>query len=430
MKFGLFYEHQLPRPWGANAERDLFHNALTQIELADRLGFDYVWTVEHHFLEEYAHSTAPEVFLGAVSQRTKNIRLGHGVMLMVPGINHPARCAERIATLDLLSDGRVEWGTGESGSAAELQGFGIDIDEKRAAWREGVEQCARMLAMTPYPGHQGRFFSMPPRNVVPKPIQRPHPPLWMGCTNAASVHYAAQVGVGALFFQFAGPEAGRKIVEDYYETFKRECVPIGLSVNPNICFMYPLSIHRDHDVAVARGADGYGFFSRTLAHYFGDWAHVPGRSDIAAEYQLERDAQESRPSVPGIGTPDEILEHLRLSEEIGIDQVGFVQASGGVEHAHILEGLQLFADEVMGKFKARDAQRQARKAEELAPYIEAAMKRREPLRQLDDHAIPTIPTLMRQAREAHEAGAALTKWQREALTRIRGLFKTADTREP
>src|SRR5512147_482546 len=131
MQFGIFYEHQIPRPWPKGAEQRLFQEALDQVELADRLGIDYAWEVEHHFLEEYSHSSAPEVFLAAASQRTKRIRLGHGITLMPPAYNHPARVAERLATLDLVSNGRVEWGTGESSARIELEGFGIDYMQKR-----------------------------------------------------------------------------------------------------------------------------------------------------------------------------------------------------------------------------------------------------------------------------------------------------------
>src|SRR5213592_4693396 len=120
MRFGIFYEHQMPRPWPEDAEDKLLNDALEQVELADKIGIDYVWEVEHHFLEEYSHSSAPEVFLAAASQRTKNIRLGHGIVQTPPPFNHPARVAERIATLDLVSNGRVEFGTGESSSQAEL----------------------------------------------------------------------------------------------------------------------------------------------------------------------------------------------------------------------------------------------------------------------------------------------------------------------
>src|SRR3974377_1116094 len=112
MKFGVFYEHQLPRPWDGGRELKLFQDALAQVELADQLGIDFAWEVEHHFLEEYSHSSAPEVFLAAASQRTERIRLGHGITLMPPGYNPTARVAERIATLDLVSHGRVEVGRG------------------------------------------------------------------------------------------------------------------------------------------------------------------------------------------------------------------------------------------------------------------------------------------------------------------------------
>src|SRR3989454_5730382 len=144
MRFGLFYEHQLPRPWPEGAEERLYSDALEQVELADRVGFDYLWEVEHHFLEEYSHSSAPEVFLGAASQRTTRIRLGHGIVQTPPGFNHPARVAERIATLDLVSGGRVEFGTGESSSQAELGGFGVDRDLKRAQWEEALDAITRM----------------------------------------------------------------------------------------------------------------------------------------------------------------------------------------------------------------------------------------------------------------------------------------------
>jgi len=160
MKFGIFYEHQLPRPWNDGAEHRLFQEALDQVELADRLGIDYAWEVEHHFLEEYSHSSAPEIFLAACSQRTRNIRLGHGICLMPPKYNHPARVAERIATLDLVSNGRVEFGTGESASLMELGGFNVGFDpvEKRRMWKEGVEAMHQHDGDGPLSGLQGRVL--------------------------------------------------------------------------------------------------------------------------------------------------------------------------------------------------------------------------------------------------------------------------------
>src|SRR5919198_230645 len=169
MRFGIFYEHQLPRPWALGDEEKLLADALEQVEIADRVGVDYVWEVEHHFLEEYSHSSAPEVFLAAASQRTKNIRLGHGIVQIPPNFNHPVRVAERIATLDLISGGRVDFGTGESSSQTELGGFGVDREQKRDQWDEALDAITRMFVEEPYAGYDGEWNSIPPRNIVPKP---------------------------------------------------------------------------------------------------------------------------------------------------------------------------------------------------------------------------------------------------------------------
>ena len=172
MKFGIFYEHQLPRPWDEHSEYRLFHQSLEQIALADRLGYDFAWEVEHHFLEEYSHSSAPEVFLGAASQRTKRIRLGHGIIQLTT--NHPARVTERVSTLDLLSHGRVELGLGESATTTELHPFGRRFRDKREVWEDAVRALIPMFGDEPVEYH-GTHFDFPLRNVIPKPLQKPHP---------------------------------------------------------------------------------------------------------------------------------------------------------------------------------------------------------------------------------------------------------------
>ena len=285
MKFGIFYEHQLPRPWKENDELKLYQDALDQVELADNLGIDYVWEVEHHFLEEYAHSSAPEVFLAACSQRTKNIRLGHGIKLMPPNYNHPARVAEEVATLDLVSNGRVEFGTGESSSLAELGGFKIPVEEKRNQWLEAVEQTCNMMAMEPYPGYEGEYFSMPCRNVVPKPLQRPHPPLWVACSNRETIKLAARLGIGALTFAFVDPDEAKLWVDDYYKILKEECVPIGHTINPNIAMVTSFGCHKDHDEAVRRMQEGFQFFSYGLGHHYVFGINKPGRTNIWEDFQ-------------------------------------------------------------------------------------------------------------------------------------------------
>src|SRR2546427_28241 len=280
MRFGIFYEHQLPRPWTEGGELKLVQDALAPGGLGERRGLDYAGGGGDHFLRGYSHSSAPEVFLAAASQRTQRIRLGHGIVLMPPAYNHPARVAERLATLDLVSHGRVDWGTGESASRAELEGFGITPAERRAMWRETLAETTNMMVMDPYPGFHGKYFSMPVRNVLPKPVQKPHPPLWVACSNRETIHLAAQLGIGALTFAFIDPDEARHWVSDYYETFKKECVPIGHAVNPNIAMVTGFSCHQDAEEAMRRGIDGFRFFQFALGHHYAFGKHTPGRTNI------------------------------------------------------------------------------------------------------------------------------------------------------
>ncbi len=175
MKFGIFYEHQLPRPWSRGQRAAAHQRRARPDRVADELGIQYVWEVEHHFLEEYSHSSAPEVFLAAASQRTKNMRIGHGIIQTAPGYNHPARTAERVAMLDLVSNGRVEFGSGESASEAELGGFGIDPAVKREAWLEGLEVALRCMTETPFTGVDGtvRADAAPQRGAQAGPEAAP-----------------------------------------------------------------------------------------------------------------------------------------------------------------------------------------------------------------------------------------------------------------
>ena len=404
MKFGVFYEHQLPRPWHEGDELRLFQEALDQVELADRLGIDYAWEVEHHFLEEYSHSAAPELFLAACSQRTRRIRLGHGIVLTPPGYSAPARIASRIATLDLVSNGRVDFGTGESSSRMELEGYGIDPREKRAMWREATEQICNMLAMDPYPGFEGKYFRMPCRNVVPKPVQKPHPPLWLACSNRDTIHLAAQLGVGALTFAFVDPAEARHWVTDYYETFKRECVPIGHTVNPNIAMVTGFSVHEDEQTAIERGLEGFRFFGFALGHHYIFGAQKPGRTDIWHQFQ-QVGTMAPDMGRRGIGTPAQLRAHLAAFEESGVDQVIFIQQAGRNRHDHICASLELFGGSVMPEFHEREDARAKRKAEELAPYVEAALARKPRMAPLADADIPTYPAYGRMITDPGRAAA-------------------------
>lgn len=386
MKFGIFIDLQLPRPWDEGDEARLFREALEQVELADRLGMDYVWAQEHHFLEEYCHSAAPELFLAACSQRTKNIRLAHGIVAMSPRFNHPARIAERIATLDLLSGGRVEFGTGESGSRMELEGFGVDFVDKRAMWAEAVQETVRMMCMNPYPGYEGKYFSMPHRNVIPKPMQKPHPPLWMACSNRDSVQLAAHLGMGALTFAFVNAEEAKFWVDEYYDTFKTRCTPIGQSVHPNVAMLTGFMCDQDNETAISKGYEGAQFFAFGLGHYWRDGTHIPGHTHLWNAFKqrpasvIERmERERKKAGMGGIGSPKQVIENFRSLEEAGVDQLILLQQSGNYRHEDICQSMELFAREVLPEFKERDEKRERIKQDMLMPFIHEAQRHIPPL---------------------------------------------------
>ena len=215
MEFGLFMELSVPRPWTADSERQVYENALEQVRLADELGFDYVWAVEHHFLEEYSHCSAPDLFLTACAMQTKRIRVGHGVVACVPQYQSPIRVAERAAVLDILSGGRVELGHRPVG----------DVDRARRASaptptrprRRGTSSCAssRRCGRRSASAGTAACSRCPSARCCPKPIQKPHPPMWVAVTSPGTEIDAADRGLGCLGLTPGGFEESEKKVKEY-----------------------------------------------------------------------------------------------------------------------------------------------------------------------------------------------------------------------
>lgn len=429
MRFGIFYEHQLPRPWEPDSEHRLLQDALEQVELADKAGIDYVWEVEHHFLEEYSHSSAPEVFLAAASQRTSRIRLGHGIVQAPALVNHPARIAERIATLDLVSSGRVEFGTGEASSTAELGGFGVPRDAKRAMWEESLDAVTRMLVEEPFVGYDGTYMRMPPRNVVPKPLQKPHPPLWVACSRRETIHLAARSGIGALSFSFAEPEDAAHWVSEYYDLIESdECLPRGFALNPNIAVVLPMMLHADEATAIDRGIDGAHFFGYSLGHFYGT-QHLVGGTDLWQSFSAERSEQGFAREIVAptaaplavrlleaglgslrgaIGTPAQVTDLIARYEQAGVDQVMFVMQAGKNAHEHICESIELFAKEVLPRFAEGRDEKEAAKADRLAAASERALARR------DGPRVLSAPYLIDESKESATAATVSAGGQRPA----------------
>jgi len=294
----------------------------------------------------------------------------------------------------------MEFGIGEGATRLELGGFHIPAKEKRAMSLEAGEQIANMMAMEPYPGYEGKYFSFPCRNVVPKPVQRPHPPMWIACTNRGTIEVAARAGLGALAFSFVDPAEAEYWVHAYYELIRSdECVPLGHTVNANIALVTSFSLHEDRATAIRNGLEGFEFFRYAVNALV---AHDtrPGRSTLWEDFQRERgdvtDAIVAKALAQGddyasaIGTPDDARRHLRAIEAAGVDQVIFVQQAGRNKHEDICASLEMFAAEVMPEFHDNEAQRLERKQRELAPFLDAALKRKEWMRPLTDDEIPIV----------------------------------------
>ena len=368
MKFGIFYEHQLPKPWEELGEFQLFQDSLAQIELADQVGFDYAWEVEHHFLEEYSHSSAPEVFLGAASQRTKNIRLGHGIIQTTT--NQPHRVAERVATLDLLSKGRVEFGMGEGGGPAELHPCGTQVRAKRERWLEAVEAIIPMFTSTNWEYH-GEYFDFPPRNVIPKPYQKPHPPLWVACSNIQTIGQAGQWGMGALGFTFISPEAAKAWVHRYYNNFLHHPVRLAdYRTNPNIAMVSGFMC-AETDEEAREMAAGWTFFIFALSRYGRKGIDAPGASNLWAEYQDWRHSDKANQAVDNalVGSPAPNREKLWQFQKANVDQVILLNQAWKTSHRDICDSLEMFAKEVMPEFHEADVEHQAWKQKVLAQEI-------------------------------------------------------------
>jgi alkanesulfonate monooxygenase SsuD/methylene tetrahydromethanopterin reductase-like flavin-dependent oxidoreductase (luciferase family) len=408
MKVGLFYELQLPKPygretWNADDEHRIYKETLEQIELADRLGFDYVFEVEHHHLEEYAHSSAPEIVLAAASQRTTTIRLGHGIVLTPSAYNPPGRIAERIAALDLVSDGRVEFGSGESSTEMELGAYGVPWDEKKAQWEEGLRVSLRMMTEEPFRGYEGAYVSFPARNVVPKPLQKPHPPLWVAGGRRETVLTAARLGMGSLGFSFETPEEAEERVATYWDLMRTECRPIGKAVNPALCILSQFACGETEAEAQRRAGDGGAFFGFSAAHYYnttGGRDHQPGRTHLYREFvdtpEEERMAMfqrrvAARAAIHGgerdqleqlataevattqqepesetarglyraargrvaVGTPEQLRGFLGQYEAAHQDVMLFVAQSGSRKHEDIMATIDLFGRTVLPDIKER-----------------------------------------------------------------------------
>ena len=358
MKFGLFYEMQIPLPHHANSEIDLYNQVMAQVVLADEMGYDYFWTVEHHFLTEFTHCSAPEVLYGAISQRTKRIRIGHAVALLPQQYNHPVRVAERAAVLDILSGGRMDLGTGRSTTPIEMSAFQVNPQETEDQWLEALKMIPRMWTEDPF-SHEGYYFQIPPVSVIPKPVQKPHPPLWMAAIRPESMYKAGSLGIGALCFSPGGREQMQEKVDSYREGIKN-VNPVGSFVNNQVAAVCFTHCQEDDQAAKEMAAEPTAWFINKGAELYNTWHADPSKVDESYRYQLSQqvvtDPLELAQSLinsggAAIGNPDTIINVLKDYQDVGVDQVLFVMQMADLPHTQVMESIKLVAKHVMPYFR-------------------------------------------------------------------------------
>ncbi|HUY38721.1 MAG TPA: LLM class flavin-dependent oxidoreductase [Candidatus Binataceae bacterium] len=361
MEFALQYEIQKSRPHYEGFMYDIYHQATEQVVRADALGYHSVWTVEHHFLSEWSYSSAPEVWYGALSQLTSHIRLGHGVCLLPIPFNHPVRVAERIAVLDIMSNGRVECGTGRSITELELGGFNINPEDSRPMWEEAVSQIPKMWTQDVYEGFEGKFFKMPPREVIPKPVQKPHPPMWLASTQPSTWEVAGSKGIGALGFGISEPGVIDGLIKIYKKAIAN-CEPVGSFVNDRtaaatVCVCAPtreeakVIAKEAIDFTTRKGAELFTPFAKQEVKGYEYYKKMAELAVASADYRLSLEDLDKRieKSSVMVGDPEDCLRVAKVYEAAGIDLLLMLVQVGSIPHEKVMQTIELIGKHVMPK---------------------------------------------------------------------------------
>ena len=367
MKFGLFYQIQVPKPWFKESEADRIREALAQIVYAEEMGFDSVWFSEHHFRPEWSHNSAPDITLAAVSQHTSRIRLGMGVVLAP--IHHPLHTAARMATLDILSGGRVDVGIGRTGYPYQLTPYGTNLQDARGMWREFAEVLPRIWTEEVV-SYQGQYYQIPPREVLPKPLQKPHPPLWSACSSDETTRLAASMGLGALLDGEAGPDKVASTLELYQQSLKAT-QPTAKLINNHNALLTVGYCHENRKVVEKRGVELVGWYMDQMrARAQLAWRDVDPAT-VPPDYQgyYERDlilASGPHPADPSpeevvkkgtelcIGTPDDCIKFVETFEACGVEQVFPLCAIGPATNEEVMNTIRLFGKYVIPHFRDKE----------------------------------------------------------------------------
>lgn len=373
MKFSMIFEAQMTDPSAAH-ERQVLRDCVQQAVLAEQVGFDGIWAVEHHGLKWYAHMSAPEIFLTWVAARTERIRIGHGVVCMPFNFNHPVRAAERAAMLDVLSGGRVNLGAGRGATPQETSMCGVDPDRTYAE----VEEALRIMG-TVWQDPEGEFewhgelLDIDPHPLLPRPVQLPHPPLYMACTRKDTLKLAAEYGIGALVLGFAGVEEIAELRRIYDEAIAERTGErfVSTVTNDHFTALCPTIVLDDRDEAVRIGARGQRFFAQSIKHWYGagpvpDEAVDESVDEVAAMQRAAEDhvAYLHEAKIPvkaestsifnvehAYGSPEDAIAYVERLQEAGADEVMCLIQMGTVPQEACLETIRHWGEKVIPHFR-------------------------------------------------------------------------------
>jgi alkanesulfonate monooxygenase SsuD/methylene tetrahydromethanopterin reductase-like flavin-dependent oxidoreductase (luciferase family) len=372
MEFGIFNGMYVPRTMvdehGDAAEHLRLQQELEWVRAADRSGFKYLWATEHHFLEEYSHLSANESFLGYCAAITERIHIGSGIFNVTPPVNHPARVAERVAMLDILSDGRFELGMGRGSSTTEQAGFGItDPEATRAMFDEAVPEIVKMWRPGTYPGFDGQYFTMPERNVLPKPVTLPHPPLWVAAGSPSTFEKAAHLGLGVLCFTTGTSDQLQPLIE-LYKREVQKAEPVGAYVNDNVMVTSSMLCLEDGDRARAIMLGARGNYHKSLLFRYLDTfprpADIPEWPELCAPTSADEIAAAAALGEWAIGDPDDARRAVQTWVDCGADQMTFGMLSQETPIEVVIEATELFGREVIPHFDTDPVHRTTRLREQ------------------------------------------------------------------
>jgi alkanesulfonate monooxygenase SsuD/methylene tetrahydromethanopterin reductase-like flavin-dependent oxidoreductase (luciferase family) len=380
MEFSMIFEAQVAGPT-KELEAQLIRDSVDQAVLAEEMGFDRIWAVEHHCLHQYAHMSAPEVFLSFVAAKTSRIRIGHAVMCLPFKYNHPIRAAERTAMLDILSEGRLDLGVGKGSTDEELDAFGVDKSRAVDEMLESLSMIPRMWQDEIF-SHKSDLIEIPPRRILPKPVQDPHPPLSMACTREEMFTYAGSHGIGALALGFAGPDDIAAKNDRYRAAIagRNEEDVVGAFANDKFTALCPAIVLEDRDEAQRIGFRGQRFFVEAIAQWKGgpppstDLYDVDNEQALLAMQQKTLEAKFGSENIKSLtiddirssglqrynvnqayGDAGDTIAYVEHLIEAGADEIMFLLQMGTVPQEAIMESIRQIGTKVIPHFAKQKA---------------------------------------------------------------------------